>query len=136
MTSAWEKKRPGQVNHPREINGQRASALRFTDPRMPVLWTALILFRLLLCAFAHCDLRSHVAALTGQLPESLTPGRITYDLQRLRLQGFIERLPGTHCYQVTEFGLRPAQSFTPVHARILRPGLSQAMPIAAPWIHS
>jgi hypothetical protein len=121
-----------QVHRPREVKGQRASALRFTDPRVLVLWTALVLFRLLPGGFAHRDLREHLAALTGQAPQSLTPGRMTYDLRRLRLHGFIERLPRTHRYQVTEFGLRASLFFTRVHARIFRPGLSQAMPNAPP----
>ena len=121
-----------QVNRPREVNGQRASALRFTDPRVLVLWTALVLFRLLPSGFAHRDLRDQVVALTGQTPESITPGRMTYDLRRLRLHGFIQPIPRTHRYQVTEFGLRVALFFTRVHARILRPGLSQAMPNAPP----
>jgi hypothetical protein len=121
-----------QVNRPREVKGQRAPALRFTDPRVLVLWTALVLFRLLPSGFAHRDLREQVAMLAGQVPPSITPGRMTYDLRRLRLHGFIERIPRTHRYQVTEFGLRAALFFTRVHARILRPGLSQAMPNAPP----
>jgi len=91
-----------------------------------------ILFRLLPCGFAHRDLREHIAALTGRRPESITPGRMTYDLRRLRLHSFIEQIPGTHHFQVTEFGLRACLFFTRVHARILRPGFSQAMPNAPP----
>jgi hypothetical protein len=121
-----------QVNRPREVNGQRASALRFTDPQVLALWTALVLFRLLPRGFAHRDLREHLAALTGQPPASLTPGRMTYDLRRLRLHGFIQRVPRTHRYQVTEFGLRASLFLTRVHARILRPGLSEVMPNAPP----
>ena len=121
-----------QVQRPREVNGQRAAALGFTDPRVLVLWTALVLFRLLPEGFAHRDLRGYVAALTGQPPPTLTPGRMTYDLRRLRLHGFIERIPGTHRYQVTEFGLRTSLFFTRVYARLPRPGLSQAMPNAPP----
>ena len=45
---------------------------------------------------------------------------------------FVERIPRTHRYQVTEFGLRASLFFIRVHARILRPGLSQAMPNAPP----
>jgi hypothetical protein len=121
-----------QVNRPREVDGQRASALRFTDPRVLTLWTALVLFRLRACGFAHRDLREHVTALHGPIPKSITPGRISYDLRRLRLHGFIERISRTHRYQVTEFGLRASLFFTRVHARLLRPGLSEAMPNAPP----
>lgn len=54
----------------------------------------------------------------------MTQGRMTYDLRRLRLHGLIERLPGTHRYQLTEFGLRLAFFYTRTYARLLRPGLS------------
>ncbi len=55
----------------------------------------------------------------------MTPGRMTYDLRRLRLHGLIERIPGSHRYQVTEFGLRVALFLTRLHNRLVRPGLSQ-----------
>jgi hypothetical protein len=35
------------------------------------------------------------------------------------------RIPGTHRYQVTEFGLRIALFFTRLHNRFIRPGLAQ-----------
>ena len=57
---------------------------------------------------------------------------MTCDLRRLRLHGFIQRVPRTHRYQVTEFGLRASLFLTRVHARILRPGLSEVMPNAPP----
>jgi hypothetical protein len=57
----------------------------------------------------------------------MTPGRMTYDLRRLRLHGLIERIPGTYRYEVTDFGLRVALFFTRAHARLLRPGLGQVL---------
>ena len=62
----------------------------------------------------------------------MTPGRVSYDLRRLRLHGMIERLPGTHRYRVTETGLRVALFFTRVHARLFRPALSEFMPHSPP----
>jgi len=62
----------------------------------------------------------------------MTPGRMTYDLRRLRLHGMIERIPGTHRYQVTDFGLRVALFFTRVQARLFRPALSELMPHSPP----
>ena len=38
----------------------------------------------------------------------MTPGQMTYHLRRLRLHGLIERIPGTHRYQVTRQGWRAA----------------------------
>jgi hypothetical protein len=60
---------------------------------------------------------------------------MTYDLRRLRLHGMIERIPKTHRYRVTDFGLRAALYFTRVHARLYRPGVAQILPNAPP-LHS
>ena len=62
----------------------------------------------------------------------MTPGRMTYDLRRLRLHGLIARLPHRHRYRVTHEGLRTALFFTRVYARILRPGLARITPLAPP----
>ncbi len=61
----------------------------------------------------------------------LTPGRLTYDLRRLRLHGLIARIPHTQRYRVTREGLRTALFFTRVYGRILRPGMARITPAAA-----
>jgi DNA-binding HxlR family transcriptional regulator len=121
-----------QLNRPIEVNGQRAAALRTTDLRVLALWHLLVWFRLLPCGFTNRDLREQLAVLTGQMPHSITQGRMTYDLRRLRLHGMIERIPKTHRYRVTEFGLRAALFFTRVHARLYRPVVAEVMPNAPP----
>ena len=121
-----------QIHQPQKVNGQRVPALRSTDPRVLVLWSALVMFRLLPSGFASRDFRRELAALSGEPPATMTPGRVSYDLRRLRLHGMIERLPGTHRYQVTETGLRVALFFTRVHARLFRPALSEFMPHSPP----
>jgi DNA-binding HxlR family transcriptional regulator len=117
-----------QINHPRQVETQRASALRFADPKVQSLWNALLLFSLLPTGFSNRELREHLAPLLGQRPEQLTPGRMTYQLRRLRLHGMIQRVPHSHRYRVTEFGLRAALFFTRTYNRILRPGLAQVLP--------
>ena len=114
-----------QVNRPQVVNGQRASALAFGDGRVMALLQALCLFILLPEGFRNATLRQHVAELMGQAPESYGPGRMTYDLRRLRLHGLIERIPHTHLYEITALGKRACLFFTKVNARIIRPGLSQ-----------
>jgi hypothetical protein len=57
---------------------------------------------------------------------------MTYDLWRLRLHGMIERLPKTHRYRVTDFGLRAALFFTRVYARLYSPGVARLLPNAPP----
>src|SRR5437016_11508022 len=46
-----------RVVHPAEINGQRASALRFGDPRVQALFAALVLFSFQLRAFTNSAIR-------------------------------------------------------------------------------
>jgi len=60
---------------------------------------------------------------------------MTYDLRRLRLHGLIERLPGTHRYQLTDFGVRLACFYTRAYDRLLRTGLSVILPHAPPRSH-
>ena len=116
------------INSPVAEGAQRASGLRFGDPRVHPLLQALILFRQLPKGFRCADLRHHLAALSGRDPESLTQGAVTYQLRRLRLHGLIERLPNSFRYRVTEFGFRTALFFTRAYNRILRPGLAAALP--------
>jgi hypothetical protein len=111
-------------------NGQRASALRFADPRVQALMQALLLFVLQAHGFSNRDLREHLAPLLGDDPSPPRPGPMTYDLRRLRLHGLIERIPKTHRYQLTEHGLRTAMFYTRVYNRILRPGLAMLNPQA------
>jgi hypothetical protein len=120
------------VHRPVIVQGQRAPALRFLDPRVLALFCALVLFRLLPEGFRARDLRQHVAPLLGLPPEKLSPGRITYDLRRLRLHGLIERQRHRHRYRVTDAGLRLALFESRLWTRTLRPGLATILPEAAP----
>jgi DNA-binding transcriptional ArsR family regulator len=119
-----------RLNQPVEVDGQRAAALRFADPTVQALLSLLLLFSLLPNGFRNRDLRSHLAALLGEPPESMTPGRMTYHLRRLRLHGLIQRLDGTHAYRLTQDGIRVALFFNRTYCRILRPGMAFVMPDA------
>jgi hypothetical protein len=119
------------INGPVEVDGQRASALRFADRVVQALFTALLVFRLLPRGFSNRDLRNHCAPLLGIAPDDMTPGQMTYHLRRLRLHGLIERIPGTHRYRVTRTGARAALFCTRTYNRILRPGLAQIIPTKA-----
>src|SRR5467141_907731 len=116
------------INRPVAAGRQRASGLRFADPRVHALWHAIIQFRQLLEGFRAADLRHHLAALSGRDPDAISQGAITYQLRRLRLHGLIERLPNSFRYRVTEFGFRAALFFTRLYNRLLRPGLAAALP--------
>ncbi len=121
-----------QVTQPQVVGGQRVSALPFADPRTQALLSVLVLYCLLPQGFANKDVRARLALLLGLDPSAMTPGKMTYDLRRLRLHGLIERLPRTHRYRVTAEGLRTALFFTRVYLRILRPGLARITPAAPP----
>jgi hypothetical protein len=119
------------INSPVAAGRQRASGLRIADPRTHPLLQAIILFRQIAHGFRGDDLRRHLAALSGRAPEQISQGAITYQLSRLRLHGFVERLPNSFRYRVTDFGLRAALFFTRAYNRILRPASAAALPAVA-----
>ena len=63
------------INSPVAPGRQRASGLRFADPRVHALWHAVILFRQLAQGFRSADLRQHLAALSGRDPQVHLPRR-------------------------------------------------------------
>jgi hypothetical protein len=112
-----------QVCRPVVVDGQRAPALRFDHPTTQALLAALVVLRLLPPGFANRDLRDHLAPLLGKQPSAMTQGMMSYHLRRLRLHGLIERIPHTHRYCVTDFGLAAAVFLTRAHARFTGTGL-------------
>ncbi|MGH8533559.1 MAG: hypothetical protein ACREV1_12730 [Gammaproteobacteria bacterium] len=120
-----------RISRPARVAGQRVSALPFADPLVQALLGVLIMFRLLAEGWRHRDVVAPLAALLALPPATLTAGRLTYHLRRLRLHGLIERVPRTHRYRVTAHGLRVALFFTRTHARLFRPGLALVIPDVA-----
>ena len=110
---------------PAVVGTQRASALPFGTTRTQALLAALVLFRLLPDGFRNRDLRAHLAPLLGINPAHMTPGRMTYELRRLRLHGLIERIPESHRYRVTDHGMAIAVFLTRVHHRLIRTCLTE-----------
>jgi hypothetical protein len=110
--------------------GQRASALRFGDPRVMALLQAILMFVHLPAGFSNRELRQRLAPLLGTTASRISPGKMTYDLRRLRLHGILQRLPKTHRYRLTPDGLRVACFFTRAYARLLCPTLSIDAPTA------
>src|ERR1700758_3134475 len=121
-----------KVVRPAEVEGQRASALRFGDQRVQALFAVLVVFSLRLRGFNNREMRVLLAQLLGLDPAHYPIGRMTYDLRRLRLHGIIERTPHSHRYQLTADGLRIALFFSRTYARLLRPKLAQIMPRPEP----
>jgi hypothetical protein len=73
----------------------------------------------------HKDLRAHLEPLLGRRPGDLTSGQATYDLRRLKHHGFIEPIPHSHRYRVTQAGHARALFLSRAHHRMLRDGLSE-----------
>ena len=119
---------------PAEIDGQRASALRFGDKRVQALFAVLVIFSLQLRGFANQKMRPLLAQLLSLDPANYPTGRITYYLRRLRLHGIIKRIPQSHRYQLTPHGLRIALFFSRTYTRLPRPKLAEIMPDAPPVV--
>lgn len=105
--------------------GQRASALRFGDPRVMALFQAITGFAHLPRGFRNRDLRPRVEALLGR---PYSAAQMTYDLRRLRLKGLIHRIPTTHRYTTTSYGLKVAFFAAKLYLRILRPAWPALLP--------
>jgi hypothetical protein len=110
-----------RLQRPKREQGQRIPGLRFGDPRVMALFHALCAFENLHRGLRNRDLRPNVAALLGQNLDQYTSGKMSYDLRRLRLNGLIARIPNSHRYNVTSYGLRVAFLCTKLFLRILRP---------------
>jgi hypothetical protein len=104
---------------------QRVSALRFGDPRVMALLQAITGFTHLPRGFHNRDVRPHVEALLGRPYSS---AHMTYDLRRLRLKGLIHRIPKTHRYTATSYGLKVAFFYAKLYLRILRPNWDALLP--------
>jgi hypothetical protein len=118
------------LQRPRQVDSQRAPALRFGDANAQAVLNAVLMFVFVARGFTSKDLRQQFAVLLGKRADEISPGRMSYELRRLRLHGLIERLPKTHRYRLTDDGLRTALFYTRVYARILRPAMAPAIPAA------
>lgn len=102
-------------------DGQRASALRFGDPRVMALLASIASFAHVTKGLTNKNLREHMAELYDP---GYSSAQATYDLRRLRLKGLAERVPGTHTYVITSHGRSIATFFTRLAARVIVPGLT------------
>jgi hypothetical protein len=114
-----------QLQKPAEVDGQHASALPFGQPRVQALLAVLVLFCLQPEGFRNRQLRPLLAQWLGISESKISPGRMSYDLRRLRLHRIIERIPHTQRYRLTTFGLKTALFYSRTYQRLLRPALSQ-----------
>jgi len=96
-------------------NGQRASALRFGNPRAMAVLEALTCQAYVPTLITSRALRPTVAQLMGVALEAYSSAQMTYDLRRLRLKGLIERVAHSHRYRLTSLGIKVATFFTKLY---------------------
>lgn len=108
--------------------GQRASALRFGEPRTMAVLEALASHAYIPTAISNRTLRVTVAQLLGVPPDAYSRAQMTYDLRRLRLKGLIERIGRSHRYRLTSLGLKVVTFLTKLYHRLFCPGLAAIVP--------
>jgi hypothetical protein len=124
-----------RVAHPSvDAEGRRTPALRFGDPRVMALACALCQTLLAAAGFTSKNLRVLITGPLGSSP--YTPGQMTCDLRRLRLNGLIRRLPHTNRYTLTSDGIRIAVSYTKIYNRRLVPLTAANQPQAPPELRA
>jgi hypothetical protein len=108
----------------RDKQGQPAPALRFGDPRVQALLASLCAFSHPLDGVTNHNLRPLVAA---RLP-GYTPRQMTYDLRRLRRNGFLVRIERSNRYRLTADGRRLAVFLAKTYTRVVTPSLAELDP--------
>ena len=107
--------RPSQTD-----DGLYAAALRFGDPRVMAVLSALVGFCHVPVGFTNGEL---VNLVSGLLRQPYTSRQATYDLRRLVRKRLVIKIPHTRRYQLTIVGRRVAVLFTKTYGRVLAPGL-------------
>lgn len=108
---------------PSQSGGQRIAALRFGAPRTMRVLEALGCAGLTFEAFSNRDLR-HVLIERLNVPaDQAAPGRISYELRKMRGKGLIRKVAGRNKYTLTDLGYRVILSLTRLFHRCLHPVL-------------
>jgi hypothetical protein len=114
---------------PTTHDGQRAPGLRFGEPRTMALLASVAAFSHVVGGLTNKTLRQQMAVLWSH---DYSQSQASYDLRRLRLKGFIERVTRTNTYRVTAHGRRMATFFTKLAQRIVVPGLTELESLVRP----
>ena len=110
-------------------DGQRASALRFADPRIMAALESLACHAYIPREISNRSLRETIAQRLEGVLETYSSAQMTYDLRRLRLKGVIERIGNSHRYRLTDFGIKVVIFFTKLYHRLFCPGLASLLPL-------
>src|SRR3990170_5132887 len=124
--SLQEMRKLGQSS--RMEDGQRASALRFADPRIMAVLEVLACHTYIPKEIGNRSLRGAVAQRLEGVLDRYSSSQMTYDLRRLRLKGLIERIGNSHRYRLTNLGIKVVTFFTKLYHRLFAPGLAALLP--------
>ena len=109
-------------------DGQRASALRFADPRTMAVLEVLACHAYIPKEIGNSSLRVAVSQRLEGVLDTYSSAQMTYDLRRLRLKGLIERIDKSHRYRLTVLGIKVVTFFTKLYHRLFAPGLAALLP--------
>jgi hypothetical protein len=99
------------------------------DSRTMALLASIAAFDHVMSGLTSRSLRAQMAI---HWKPDYSSAQASYDLRRLRLKGFIERIPRSNAYRVTTEGLRIAAFFTQLAARVVVPALTDLPALARP----
>jgi hypothetical protein len=114
---------------PATRDGQRAPGLRFGEHRVLAVAASVAAFAHVIGGLTNKTLRAQMSV---HWRTEYSTAQASYDLRRLRLKGFIERIDGTNTYRVTAHGLRIAAFFTQLAARVVVPTLTELAALGRP----
>ena len=114
------------------MDGRRAPALRFGDPRVQALAGALCVSLHAVTGITNKSLRALMTGLLAGSSADYSMNQASYDLTRLRRNGLIVRVAGHNRYRLTDDGLAFAIFYTKIHNRVLRPLMAAAPPTPPP----
>ena len=122
-------------------DGLHAPGLRFGDPRVMALFSAMVGFAHLIVGFDNPSLTRLVSTILDRPYSSARPPTTSASCGE---KGSSNRSPETHRCLVTPYGRRVAVLFTKAHRRVLAPGfawlhpalpqgVAQRSPLAVAW---
>lgn len=114
-------------------DGQRASGLKFGDPRVMALMLVLCQFSSAFQGIRNGHLRRQMSSLMGLSLQEYSAGQASYDLRRLVRKGLLCRALKSQSYHLTPCGWKVARLYARLEARVLRPALT-AMNADAPMM--
>ena len=103
--------------------GKRIPGLKLDNPRQLALMHALVRFAQIPAArtFSTAEIYPHTVAGLGATTQQYTLASLRYDLSKLRIKGFVEKLPRSRRYLLTPQGYSICLIFLKLFERVYAP---------------